>query len=115
MSDLDSMWGLWLPRIPALLALLAGMVITTISFLSNRRRKASCLGATGFALLFILNILGGFTPLLTLRWTRGGMSMARAGIIIGIISLILALVDVVAIALLIVGVVLREPNPGEKV
>ena len=90
--------GFW-PRLPVLLALLAGTVLAFVAFLQRRRRTASFLGAVGFALLLVLNLLDLLLPLV---WKRVSL-----GLVVGL-HFYLNLFTVVAIILLIVAVVLEE-------
>jgi hypothetical protein len=80
--------------------MLAGAVACLVAFINRRRRVASCLGAAGFALLFVSNLL-----LLLLRAALRG---PRVRAIFGVL---LILLNAFAIILLIVAVLLREGPP----
>jgi len=103
-------WHSFWPRIPLLLALLAGTFVCLFSFTKRRRRAASILGALSFFALAVLNLLPPLLNLLAERIGRGGR---RAILTVGPLSLVLYLFDAVAVALLIAAVVLEE-HPAEK-
>lgn len=100
-------WASFWPRLPVVLVLLAGVVLALVAYLNRRRRTASCLGAIGFATLLILNLLGSLTPLWVARMARQG-HVVRAGLVNGVVGLLLSLANAVGIVLLIGAVIVEE-------
>lgn len=105
-------WVNFWVRLPVLLALLAGAIVALIAYLRQRRRMASCLGAVGFALLLVMNLLATILPVLAARMEVHGRTVTQVVTTTGVLGFFLNLFSAAAFALLIVAVIVETRRAG---
>ena len=101
-----------LPTLPILLVYLAGVVVSIILLIRHKSTPA-ILALVGFAILLLLGLVGfGRAPLINALARQGGMQ--RVATVSTSVGCCCSVIDVAAIACLIVAIWQAVAGPGAK-
>lgn len=105
-------WSSFWLRLPVLLVLLAGAIATLVTYMQQRRRTASCLGALGFTVLLIFNVVGSLVPLWIVRTRISGEMGPRMPALLSVGGLFLNLFTAMGFILLLVALLVENHRQG---